>query len=291
MKKRLSIALPRRRVPELRPVPFDSDQETRQRCRALAPSVPASGEPRVVAPQTSTPPLVTCIMPTCDRHRFVPEAVRYFLRQDYPNLELVVVDDGNMPVAPLLPHDPRIRLIRLSDKKNVGAKRNIACAAAHGEFIVHWDDDDWYPARSRDAADRSPAKGSRGNLRDEHPLLLRPGSRAEHGVTAIEIAVDHGWLGTLSPTASHGGVRIDSQKFKWAKIPALSGPRHESRYATSACRISAWRAFIPRTLAVNRHTVRAGTRARSLPSKACLAANGQPSLDRRQFPRRAPPYR
>jgi glycosyltransferase involved in cell wall biosynthesis len=84
-------------------------------------------------------------MPTCDRHSFLPEAIRYFLRQDYPNLELVIVDDGNRPVASLVPDDPRIRLIRLPQKKNVGAKRNIASAAAHGEFIVHWDDDDWYP--------------------------------------------------------------------------------------------------------------------------------------------------
>src|SRR5262249_52518557 len=90
-------------------------------------------------------PLVTCILPTCDRHSFLPEAIRYFLRQDYLILEIIIRVDGKSPVASLLPHDPRIRLIRLSQKKNVGAKRNIACAAAHGEFIVHWDDDDWYP--------------------------------------------------------------------------------------------------------------------------------------------------
>ena len=113
---------------------------------SVAPSIPTPSAPRAIVMRTTTPPLVTCIMPTCDRHLFVPEAVRYFLRQDYPNLELVIVDDGNLPIASLLPDDPRIRLIRLPEKKNVGAKRNIACAAAHGKFIVHWDDDDWYPA-------------------------------------------------------------------------------------------------------------------------------------------------
>lgn len=90
-------------------------------------------------------PLVSCIMPTCDRLEFVREAVRCFIRQDYPNLELVIVDDGTDPVAPVLPNDSRLQLIRLAKKQNVGAKRNIACASAHGEFIVHWDDDDWYP--------------------------------------------------------------------------------------------------------------------------------------------------
>ena len=95
---------------------------------------------------TAEQPLVSCIMPTCNRLRFVPEAVRCFLRQDYPNLELVIVDDGTESVEPMLPGDPRLRLIRLAGKENVGAKRNLACGSANGEFVVHWDDDDWYPA-------------------------------------------------------------------------------------------------------------------------------------------------
>jgi glycosyltransferase involved in cell wall biosynthesis len=34
--------------------------------------------------------LVTCIMPTADRCRFVPAAIEYFRRQDYPERELVI---------------------------------------------------------------------------------------------------------------------------------------------------------------------------------------------------------
>jgi O-antigen biosynthesis protein len=91
-------------------------------------------------------PLVSCIMPTCDRLPFVQQAVRNFQRQNYPSLELIVVDDGTQSVEGLLSSDPRLRLIRLlAPRRNVGAKRNLACAAARGEFIVHWDDDDWYP--------------------------------------------------------------------------------------------------------------------------------------------------
>jgi len=90
-------------------------------------------------------PLVSCIMPTSDRLNFVSEAIRCFLRQDYPNLELVIVDDGVHPVGPVLPNDARLRLIQLPQKKNIGAKRNMACALARGEYIAHWDDDDWYP--------------------------------------------------------------------------------------------------------------------------------------------------
>ena len=82
-------------------------------------------------------------MPTCDRRRFVGRAIRYFLEQDYPNRELVVVDDGADSVADLIPaDDARIRYVRLSEHHTIGAKRNLGCGQARGELIVHWDDDD-----------------------------------------------------------------------------------------------------------------------------------------------------
>jgi O-antigen biosynthesis protein len=90
-------------------------------------------------------PLVTCIMPTADRAEFLPQAIRCFLRQDYPRAELVIVDDGERPSSHCVPPDPRIRYLRASPKATVGGKRNAACRAARGELILHWDDDDWYP--------------------------------------------------------------------------------------------------------------------------------------------------
>jgi glycosyltransferase involved in cell wall biosynthesis len=91
---------------------------------------------------TSTP-LVTCVMPTCNRRPFVPLAIECFLRQDYPNLELFVVDDGPDPVADLMPADPRVRYLRQDMRLSIGVKRNFMCNLAGGEIIVHWDDDDW----------------------------------------------------------------------------------------------------------------------------------------------------
>jgi glycosyltransferase involved in cell wall biosynthesis len=82
-------------------------------------------------------------MPTFNRRRFVPLAVRWFLAQDWEHRELIVVDDGTEPVGDLLPEDPRIRYVRLDRRHSLGAKRNLACQAARGDVIVHWDDDDW----------------------------------------------------------------------------------------------------------------------------------------------------
>jgi len=107
-------------------------------------------------------PLVTCIMPTYNRRAFIPRALRCFFNQDYPALELVIVDDGPEPVSDMLPVDSRIRYFRLPHKQTVGDKRNFACAQARGSIIVHWDDDDWYaPWRvSRQVAPLLQGKGT-----------------------------------------------------------------------------------------------------------------------------------
>lgn len=89
-------------------------------------------------------PLVSCIMPTANRREFVPAAIALFLAQDYPNRELLVIDDGDDCVADLMPADPRVRYLRLEGRHSIGTKRNLACEQARGELIAHWDDDDWY---------------------------------------------------------------------------------------------------------------------------------------------------
>jgi glycosyltransferase involved in cell wall biosynthesis len=82
-------------------------------------------------------------MPTYNRRPFVPRALTYFLRQDYPNKELVIVDDGPESVADLVPDDPRTRYVRLPHRLCLGAKRNECVRQARGDLILHWDDDDW----------------------------------------------------------------------------------------------------------------------------------------------------
>lgn len=100
-------------------------------------------------------------MPTADRRSFVPDAIRCFLAQDYPEKELVIVDDGADSVADLVPDDPRIRYFRNERRQPVGAKRNFACRATRGEVLVHWDDDDWSaPWRLRYQIEQLQAAGA-----------------------------------------------------------------------------------------------------------------------------------
>ena len=88
-------------------------------------------------------PLVSCIMPTYNRREFIPHAIQYFLRQDYINKELVIVDDGSDSVEDLVPDNKFIRYIKLSYRTTLGYKRNFCVKESRGNLIMHWDDDDW----------------------------------------------------------------------------------------------------------------------------------------------------
>jgi glycosyltransferase involved in cell wall biosynthesis len=89
-------------------------------------------------------PRVSCVLVTRDRPAFVRQALRCFSSQDYPNKELVVVDDGAAPVERLCGRVRDLTYIRLSTPAPTGTKLNIGIAAARGAILQKLDDDDFY---------------------------------------------------------------------------------------------------------------------------------------------------
>jgi len=85
--------------------------------------------------------LVSMVMPTYNRARFVPIAIRCFLQQTYPNKELIIVDDGAEALS--IPDDSRIRYIQRDIRMTTGMKRNLGAEAAKGDIIASLDDDDF----------------------------------------------------------------------------------------------------------------------------------------------------
>ena len=100
-------------------------------------------EAAIYAPQSNIG-LVSCIMPTKDRRKWIPRALECWQAQTYQPLQLVVLDNGAANIKDLLPADQRITYTRAGQGMKLGMLRNLACQLATGEFIAHWDDDDWY---------------------------------------------------------------------------------------------------------------------------------------------------
>jgi glycosyltransferase involved in cell wall biosynthesis len=94
-------------------------------------------------------PLVSVIMPTFNRLKFVRTAIDSVLGQTYPNWELLVGDDGSAQdtkayLGGLV--DPRIAIVWLAHSGNPSRVRNAAIGKAKGTYLAFLDSDDfWEP--------------------------------------------------------------------------------------------------------------------------------------------------
>ena len=141
---------------QVRDVNVECVEESSSRRSSLAS--PALGKASI-----NNMPLVSCIMPTHNRRAFLKQALIYFERQDYPNRELIIVDDGDDRVSDLVSSNPRVRYVSLPQRTSIGEKRNLACEMAKGTIIAHWDDDDWY-APNRLSYQVAPLLTGKGDL-------------------------------------------------------------------------------------------------------------------------------
>jgi len=89
-------------------------------------------------------PLISVVITTKNRISLLPRAVKSVLEQNWPSLELIVVDDGSDIPATLETDDPRVRIVRNDVSVGLPEARNIGFRAANGELLCMLDDDDWY---------------------------------------------------------------------------------------------------------------------------------------------------
>jgi glycosyltransferase involved in cell wall biosynthesis len=90
-----------------------------------------------------TRPLVSVILPTRDRERYLARAIKSVMAQSYEDWELLVVDDASVDGTSAFLmglEDPRIRVLR-GTGSGVCAARNVALKQARGELVAYLDDD------------------------------------------------------------------------------------------------------------------------------------------------------
>ncbi len=93
-------------------------------------------------------PLVSVIMPTYNRAWTLKDAVDSVLLQDYPNIELIVIDDGSEDNTEELLglYKNKITVLR-QENKGVSAARNKGIRQSSGQFIALLDSDDAWDKR------------------------------------------------------------------------------------------------------------------------------------------------
>lgn len=94
-------------------------------------------------------PLVSVIMPAYNARPYIAEAINSVLEQDYPHVELIVIDDGSRDGTAECAESfgERVKVIRQANA-GVAAARNKGLAEARGELIAFLDADDvWLPGK------------------------------------------------------------------------------------------------------------------------------------------------
>lgn len=100
--------------------------------------------------ESMSQPLVSIIMAMYNDRAYVAEAVESALAQAYPNIELIVIDDGSTDGGHEIVEsfrDSRIRLHRTANR-GLPAARNLGVKLAQGQLITFLDSDDLLTRRS-----------------------------------------------------------------------------------------------------------------------------------------------
>lgn len=125
-----------------------------------------------------TKPLVSVITPMYNRENTIQRAVESVLTQTYPNIELIIVDDGStdMSVKAIEKYlNQQVRLIALPHNYGANKARNVGMKAAKGDYIAFQDsDDEWLPDKLAIQIDYMKSKGYKA-LFCSHILYLRNG--------------------------------------------------------------------------------------------------------------------
>ena len=102
-------------------------------------------------------PLVSAVMIFLNAEEFIVEAIESILAQTYPDIELVLVDDGSSDGSAALARSfierfpERIRMVEHPGRENRGmsASRNLGVESSRGEYIAFLDADDvWLPEKT-----------------------------------------------------------------------------------------------------------------------------------------------
>lgn len=128
-------------------IQFKDDVVRRNPDRKFASWIlPEPVEPaKVIRPMKEfTQGLVSVVIPTYNRPELLRHAIGMIRQQTYRPIEIIIVDDSDSDQRIPQIKAPDITHIQLNRRFSTGLKHDMAMDSARGEWICHWDDDDWY---------------------------------------------------------------------------------------------------------------------------------------------------
>lgn len=123
-----------------------------------------------------TPPLVSVILCGYNQGAFLGPAIESVLAQTYPNVELVIVDNGSTDdsrkIARSYATHANVRLVLREEGGTVTKRSNEGIAASTGDFVSFLYADDWYLPRKTEVQMEAFAR-----LPADYGVVYSPGYR------------------------------------------------------------------------------------------------------------------
>jgi GT2 family glycosyltransferase len=104
-------------------------------------------------------PPISVVVCTFNGERWMPGCLDALSHVDYPNFEVIVVDDGSTDGTTAIASSYDVRLVRSEENRGLSEARNLGLYAAKGEIVAYLDDDArpdpaWLGHLARTFADR-----------------------------------------------------------------------------------------------------------------------------------------
>ncbi len=93
-------------------------------------------------PDDAPSPRISVVVCSCNGEATIRRCLDALGRLDYPDYEVIVVDDGSTDRTPEIASEFGVRLIR-TENRGLSAARNTGLEAATGEIVAFTDDDAW----------------------------------------------------------------------------------------------------------------------------------------------------
>lgn len=196
--------------------------------------------------RSKSQPLVSAIIPTYNAKEFLSQAVRSALDQTYPNIEVIVVDDGSTDQTRELvkSYSPKLHYVYREHSGLPSVVRNAGLRVAQGEYVAFLDSDDqWLPGkleRQVEILERHPAiglvsanalslvpgrnTGDRLYLRDEQPrsgwvleMLLK-----DNFVVTSTVMIRHSLLNRVGVFSEDPLLRVGEDYDLWLRIATVA---------------------------------------------------------------------
>lgn len=164
--------------------------------------------------EKSLQPLVSLLMTSYNREKYIAEAIESVLNSTYKNFELIIVDDGSKDNTVRIANEYEARDSRVTvyiNEKNLGdyANRNKAAGYATGKYVKYLDSDDaiydWGLEYCVETMEKYPEAGMG---------IFKASNKVNKGFLSSKEAIDHHFFESSFLNIGPSGTILNRKAFE-----------------------------------------------------------------------------